>query len=462
MRKFRRAGAACIVALVAFTAAGCGSSSSNSATTKASTGSNAATTSTPATSGTTSSAAASATIPKETIKLGLYPCCADSALPVIGIDQGFFKDVGITLNPPNGDQFTQAPQFLPAMQSKKDDVTTAFSTTWLNTLNSYGQSLPPAMLYDIYLGRDILMAPGTQYKSTAQFMAGGMSFSAAAAKAVQQLKGQTVYTDPFSGAQPPYYNVLLSLGGLSSKDLNFRFLTDDKTLALSATPSRVPFAVPLNAPVLVEMIRNGYKPLIDMPTILKFAPTSPQAIELLKETGNQTLMIQRSMWTSNPDLVLRLVSVMFRSIAYLQNPATAAHGDTEIARAINAAQGLTLDGQDIALVFKDVDPLFNWAQQKSTLWDPTSPYYAPKGLSDAVQALIQSKALPAGNYNLEEFLLAKQVYAKLAALQAQANQLFTQAASATGSKAALVAQAHTYYNDYDFLDAVNLLKQAAA
>jgi hypothetical protein len=454
MRKFHRsAGAAGVLVVAALTVAGCGSSSSSS-------GSN-GTASTAATSGTTTSSTA-AGIPKKTVKLGFYPCCADSALPIVGIEQGFFKDVGITLDPPNGDQFTQAPQFLPAMKSKRDDASTAFSTTWLNTLNTYGQSLPPAMLYDIYLGRDILMAPGTQLKSTGQFMAEGMPFTQAAAKAVQQIKGQTVYTDPYSGAQPPYYNVLLSFGGLTSKDINFRFLTDDKILALSATPSRVPFAVPLNAPVLVKMIRNGYKPLIDMPTTLKNAPTSPQAVELLKETGNQTLMIQRSMWDTDPDLVLRLVSVMFRSIAFLQNPATASTGNTEIARAINANQGLELDGQDIALVYKDVDPLFNWEQQKSTLWNPSSPYFAPKGLAEAVRALIGSRALPAGNYDLEKFLLAKQVFTKLAALQAQADQLFKKASSLTGSKQALVTQAHTYYNYYDFLDAVDLLKKAMA
>ena len=414
------------------------------------------------TSKSSKSAARAPAIPAKTIKFAYYPCCADTAVPVVGIKKGFFKDVGITISPSNGQQFTQASQFLPAMQRKDFDIVTAFSTTWLSTLNSYGMDLPPAVLYDIYLGRDILVSPTSSVKSTAEYMKEGMSFKDAAAKAVSQLKGKDVYTDPFAGAQPPYYDVLLSYGGLTGKDLNFQFLDDDKILALSATPGRVEFAVPLAAPVLVAMIRGGYKPLIDMPGIIKYDPTSPQAAELLKETGNQTVMIQRQLWDSDPNTVLRYASVVFRSIHYLKDPKTAADGNKIVADTLNAATGLKLVPEDIGIIYSSVDPLFTWEQQGSTLWNASSAYYAPKGYAQAVQALIDNKSLPAGTYDLKKFLLAQTVYTKLHTLQLQADKLFKKAASSKKANKALVAKAHKYYGWYDFLDAVSYLKAAMA
>lgn len=403
---------------------------------------------------------ATPTIPAATVGFGYYPCCADTAVPVVGIQQGFFKDVGITVTPQNGYQWTQASQFLPSMQRGQFQTATAFSTTWLSSLNTFGMNLPPVVLYDIYLGRVIIVSPSSGIKTTADYMKQGMSFIAAAKKAVAGIKGKTVITDPFSGAQPPYYDVLLSYGGMTAKDINFTFLTDDKTLALSATPGRVDIAVPLNAPVLVEMLRSGYKPLIDMASILKYDPKSSQAAELLKETGNQTVMMQRSFLEGSHDTALRFVSAVFRSIAYLTNPKTGPIGDKIVADAINAAQGLKLLPADIATVYQSVDPLFTWEQQPSTLWNPASPYYAPKGLATAVQALIDNKSLPAGTYDLNRFLAAKGVYQQLAALQRKADKLFKQAAKVKGAKASLVAQAHKYYGWYDFLDAVRFLDAA--
>jgi NMT1-like family protein len=415
--------------------------------------------------GSGSQGAAGPALPRTTVKFAYYPCCADTTLPVVGIRKGFFKDVGITISPGGGYQWSQAAQFLPAMQRGQFDVATAFSTTWLQTLNTFGVNLPPVMLYDIYLGRDILLAPKSQtnLKTVADYMKQGMSFKAAARKAVTAIKGKTIFTDPFAGTQPPYYDVLLSYGGLSSKDIKFTFLADDKILAASATPGRVELAFPLGAPVLVAMIRSGYRQLINMGEILKYDPKSSQAKELLKETGNQTVMVQRKFLEQKHDTLLRFVSAVFRSAAYVSNPKTAPDGDKIVADTINAAQGLKLVPQDVATIYQTVDPLFTWKQQASTIWNSNSPYYAPHGYATAVQALIANKTLPAGDYTakLKQFLAAAPVYRQLASLQKQANTLFKKAANKKSNKK-LVAQARKYYNWYDFLDAVRYLKAATS
>jgi hypothetical protein len=249
---------------------------------------------------------------------------------------------------------------------------------------------------------------------------------------------------------------------MTSKDIKFTFLADDKILALSATPGRMELAFPLAAPVLVAMIRGGWRQLIDMNSILKYDGKSKQATELMKETGNQTLMMQRSFLEGKHQTALRFISAVFRSIAYVTNPKTAAAGDKIIADTINAAQGLKLIPKDIAIIYKSVDPLFGWEQQKSTVWNTKSPFYAPKGYASAVQALIANKTLPAGNYDLKRFLAAKDVYTELAGLQAQADKLFKRAATSKKANKSLVATARKYYGWYDFLDAVQTLKAALA
>jgi ABC-type nitrate/sulfonate/bicarbonate transport system substrate-binding protein len=407
-------------------------------------------------------AAAAPRIPKVTIRFGFYPCCADTAVPVVGMRQGFFKDVGITISPSNATQFSQASQFLPAMQRGDQDIVTAFSTTWLSTLNTFGMNLPPALLYDIYLGRDIIVAPRSGFKTTADYMKQGMKFPAAARKAVAQLKGKTIYTDPFAGSQPPYYDILFSYGKITSKDVHFQFLSDDKILAASATPGRVPFAFPLAAPILVQMLRNGYRSVIDMASIIKYDGKSSQAKALLGETGNQTVMIQRSLLDKDPDTIERFISVVYRSIAFLKNPKTAPIGDKEIADVINAAQGLQLIPKDIATVYNVVDPLFPFEQQGATLWNPKSQYYAPRGYQNAVNSLIANKSLPPGSYDLKKFLVAKTIYARMKSQQAHAKALFKKAAKVKGSRKALVARARKFYSWYDFLDAVRFLKAATA
>lgn len=399
-------------------------------------------------------------IPSDTVRFAYYPCCADSSLPVVGIRKGFFKALGISVTPDNGFQWSQSSQFVPAMQRGDFDIATGFSTAWLTTLSSFGMNLPPVMNYDVYLGRVILLAPKSPLKTTSDYMKTGLRFPQAAKKAVAAIKGHTIYTDPFAGAQPPYYDILLSYGKISSKDIKFQYLADDKILALSATPGQIELAFPLSAPVLVAMIRSGWRPLIDMASILKYDGSSSQATSLMKETGNQSVAVQRSFLDQHHDTVLRFVSAMYRTIAYLSNPKTKAAGDKILADTINAAQGLKLVPADIDTIYKSVDPLFGWADQAKSVWNPKSPFYAPRGYQSALQSLIDNKSLPDGNYDLNKFLASKSIYQQMRGQQRKAQKLFAKTAKSKRANKALVKTAKKYYGWYDYLDAVRYLEAA--
>src|SRR5579884_1073764 len=252
------------------------------------------------------------TIPTTTVRFSYTPCCADLGLPAVAIQKGFFKDVGITLSPSRGYQYPNGDNIVASMSRGDYDITTFPTIGYISTLNTFGKNLPTTSAYSIYIGYTILKSPDNKAKTTLDFMKQGMSFAQAAKKAIQQIKGQDVYTPPVGTSQPPYPNVMLSYDGLTINDLKLHFLDDTKTAELAATPGRVKWAIPYQAPIVVELIRSGWKPLINVAEILQYDPHSSQAHKLSQLVGDAATVTQRSFLNSHRDAVIRFISAIFR------------------------------------------------------------------------------------------------------------------------------------------------------
>jgi hypothetical protein len=414
----------------------------------------------------TAKTATTPTVPQVSVKYAYYPCCADSSLPLVAIQQGFFKDVGITINPQHGGQYTDASQTTPAMQRGTYDISAQYVPAYLDTLPTFGLKLPATMLYDIYLGDMILKAPDNKAKTALDFMKQGMSYKQAAAKAMAQMKGATLYTDPFSSAQPPFYNLFLSYAGLTTKDLHMTFLADTKTLALSQVRGRVEYAFPLAAPIVVILLHNGWQPMISSQQILQYDPHGTQAKQLAQIIGGMGLQTQVALSTNNHDTLLRFISAIYRTIAYTENPKTAPTADKIVADVINATQGTKLTPGQVGEIYKSIDPLFSWENQGSTFWNPKSPYYAPASFKGQINALVANGTMPKGDYStkLAQFLAAKSIYYEMKADEASAKSLIAKASakSLTGTAAADLAKAKQYFGWYDFLDAKQFAQAALA
>ena len=399
-------------------------------------------------------------IPSATVKFGFYPCCEDTSLPVVGIDEGFFKDVGINISPSHGGQFSDASQETPAMEHGTYDIATNYIPSYLTALNSFGEKLPATMLYDIYFGDEFLKSPTLKnVKTTSQFLAEGMPFAEAAKRADAEMKGASLYTDPFLTAQPPYYNLFLSFNNMTTKDLHMVFLQDTKILAAADTPGRVDYAYPSSASAVVTLLRNGWQPMIGSTDIINHYANSPQGKQLLAIIGSSGLMTQASM---NHDTLLRFISAMYRSIAEIENPQTMQKADQDIADRVNATQGENLTWQDVATVYKSIDPLFSWQDQGTKVWNPKSPLYAPAELKGQVASLVANGTMKAGGYSLTKFYEALPIYQEMLADSKQASSLISQAdsKSLTGKPADELAKAKQFYSWYDFLDALRYAKAA--
>jgi hypothetical protein len=401
-------------------------------------------------------------IPTDTVKFGLFLCCADNSLPQVAIRKGFFKDVGITLDPADGFHFTASGQDTPMMQRGDLDINDTFIQGYLQTLNTFGQDIPPTLFYDIFLGISILKSPDNPAKTAQDFLDEGLSFPDAAKKAVEQLRGQDIATPAFGTVQPQQPVVYMSYAGMNYKDVKFTFIDDVKTAELAATPGRLKWAIPLAAPIVVQLIRNGWKSVIDTNIILEKDPGSTQAKQLSLLVGSSGLNAQRKL-IDDPvrhGTIQRFNSVVYRTIDFMNDPATKDEGAQIIAELVNANQGTKLTAADVQGIYKVIDPLFGWEDQGPKLWNDNATFNVPTSLKASVQSLVDNGTLPKQDYDLKRFLVAKDLWDEAVAQQKEADGLFTEAASLTGDAKALVDKAKQQYDWHNYLDAVGFLKAA--
>jgi ABC-type nitrate/sulfonate/bicarbonate transport system substrate-binding protein len=412
----------------------------------------------------TGDTAAGTDIPQAEMRFAFYPCCADNAIFQVAIEKGFLEDVGITLTPPEGHQYTLFDQIVPSMQRGDHDATGMFIQGYLQTLSTFGQDIPPIMFHDIYVGYAILKAPDNDAKTAEDFMGEGMSFPEAAKAAVEQLRGEEVFTPPHGTVQPPYPDVFLSYADMEYPgDLDLQFLEDPKIVELSTTPGRMKWAIPYAAPVLVQMIREGWEPVINVNMIFDNDNESEQANRMRTLVGSTGVIAQRDWVEANEDTALRFISTVFRSVDYVEDPATQQDGWKIIADIINATQGLKLIPEDIGTIFDEVDPLFPWDEQGEALWeDESAPYHVRSSLETQIASLIENQTLPDREYDLDRFLVAERLYQRMKALQTEADGLLEEVESAelSGEKAQLADRAREHYEWHNYLDAVRFLKAA--
>ena len=410
------------------------------------------------------SASTTPEIPQAEVRLAIYPCCADMVINYVAVEKGFLKDVGITVVPPETHLYTLFDQIVPSMQRGDHDVATTFIQGYLGTLNTFGQDIPPIMFNDIYVGYAILAAPDNPAKTTEDFMAEGMAFPAAAKAAMEQLRGEEVFTPPHGTVQPPYPEVFLSYADMDyPKDLEIKFLEDPKIVELSTTPGRMKYAIPYAAPVTVQMIREGWKPVINVNMIFRNDNESAQAARMRSLVGSSGLIAQRDWVEKNEDTAIRLLSAIYRAIDYVGDPATQKDGWKIIADMINSTQGLKLIPEDIGTIYTEIDPLFPYDVQGKELWDdPSAPYHVRSSLKVQIAELVKNKTLPDQAYDMDKFLVAEKLYKRMKQLQTEADGLLGEVKSAVLSEqgAALVEKARDHYGWHNYLDAVRFLKAA--
>ena len=446
------------------------------------------------------------------VRMGIYPCCADLAYWQIPIELGWWEEWGITITPnqPTYHYFTATQEIVPWLQRGDGDVAQGWVPGLFGTLETFGQSIPPIHFADIYVGYAILVAPDSEAKTALEFMDEGMSFTEAATAAVQQLVGKEVHIPPHSTTQSQYSdaffaylpqwwedvvedipaldgegNPLVLLGRDGSPVLDdagnpqpIRITTndwrnyatpvyvDDPTIVqLSAQAGRIEFAMPYGAPTLVQMMRNGWDPLINFAMMYEHDALSQQTAIASSTVGGTGLLARREWVEENKDLAYRVVAMANRILAYLEDPATQETGWEIEANIINEKRGLTMEPADIGVIWDTIDPSFNWEDQEA-LWDLSLPSYHPETVFRTQIEALKARGVLSETYDtqagLEQFLLAQEIYYDLKGMQDRSDDLFARASGMdlSASQQALIDQAQALYDNYNFYDSLRFLEAA--
>ena len=446
------------------------------------------------------------------VRMGIYPCCADLAYWQIPIELGWWEEWGITITPnqPTYHYFTASQEIVPWLERGDGDVAQGWVPGVFGTLETFGQTIPPIHFADIYVGYAILVAPDSEAKTALEFMDEGMSFTEAATAAVQQLVGKEVHIPPHSTTQSQYSdaffaylpqwwedvvedipaldgegNPLVLLGRDGSPVLDdagnaqpIRITTndwrnystpvyvDDPTIVqLSAQAGRIEFAMPYGAPTLVQMMRNGWDPLINFAMMYEHDALSQQTAIASSTVGGTGLLARREWVEENKDLAYRVVAMANRILAYLEDPAVQETGWEIEANIINEKRGITMEPEDIGVIWDTIDPSFNWEDQEA-LWDLSLPSYHPETVFRTQIEALKARGVLSETYDtqagLEEFLLAQEIYYDLKGMQDRSDDLFERASGMdlSASQQALIDQAQALYDNYNFYDSLRFLEAA--
>ena len=395
-------------------------------------------------------------IPTRSISLGMRPVANDDIF-VMGIRQGWFKDVGITITPPpygNKSTFADA---VPLLQNGTLDLEALNPVDMIASLGTV-KNVKFIALSDIFQGYQILAAPSTQDKTLPEFIASGMSFKQALRATLMQLKGQT-FTIPPGVGDRGFLNTAFSTVGLNMSSLTNVVVTPDSNMLALAAGGSLKYVTNEAAPFAAQFLADGWKPLVTPLDLLKYLPGGVHgAGELLVQTPG---VAANSAWlATHPGDALRFTSTMFRIInaehinptqqlSYMQN-------------FLNGFAGTNLTISSLEMNINALDPLVGFSSQSEFFDKTTSPFYIRTVFQSEVSFDESKGVLPAGKYSYHSLIAAGEIYHELVALKKGSQNLIAEAASKTLTPKAtkLLAAAKVASAEFDYYDAYRLVKAA--
>jgi hypothetical protein len=393
-------------------------------------------------------ATAGDTVPAVDVKFGMRPY-ADNTYYVIGIKKGWFKDVGINLTPPDGISTTED-QWTNLLLQGSTDINTDTCAILVTTYSS-SRELKCIQHGVSFFGQVMFANPKLNLKSAEEYMAEGQDIKTALKSALEPLtKGDAVYVNPGTGeitfTQEPFKYAGLKLP-------NFKTVTDSDMFT-QAQAGKIDFLHPGGAPIAVELLKLGWKPIYSTKTLTEGAKDDP-ASPFTGLVVNNGIAATGEYASSHQDTILRFTSVMYRIAAEAgEDPALY---DLQ-APYLNSVAGTNLTGKEIADEFEKFHPLVTFEDAgKDYYTDPSSSQYYKTIGTAVIRDQVKAGAIPK-DVEADDFVWADKVYTDLATYKKGYEDLKAKG----GGDAALMAKAEQYYGWYDYLDAYRFALKATA
>jgi ABC-type nitrate/sulfonate/bicarbonate transport system substrate-binding protein len=393
-------------------------------------------------------AAAGDTVPTVKVKFGMRPY-ADNTFYVIGIKKGWFSDLGIQLDPADGISTTED-QWTNLLLHGSTDINTDTCAILVTTYSS-SHELKCIQHGVSFFGQVMFANPKLHLKSVEDYVAAGEPFKTALQHALEPLtKGDSVYVPPGTG-EITFTQESFKYAGL--KLPNFKPVTDSDMFT-QAQAGKINFLHPGGAPIAVELIKLGWKPIFSTKTLIEGAKDDPKS----PFTGlvvNNGIAATGSYASSHEDTILRFTSVMYRIAA--ETAKDPSLFDLQ-APYLNSVAGTDLTGKEIADEFAQFHPLITFKQAGEDYYTTPSSSQYYKTIGEAViRDQVAAGAIPKG-ITADDFIWADKIYTDLASYKKGYEDL----AAKPGGDSALMTKAKQYYDWYDYLDAYRFAMKATS
>ena len=389
-------------------------------------------------------------IPMADVRFAMWPF-GDTTMGFIGIEQGFFKDVGINLVPRQGETrlINQTPGELLSGQL---DMASGYMPFQIQNFPQQPE-IKMIQLHNTYVGNYLLASPGVGAKTYEDFHRSGESFEAAAKSAVQQIRGKRVALTT-AGNNRDFLSTLLGLAGLTPNDFELTVVDDAKILQL-ARAGDADYAMPGGAAQSVVLMNDGFFRVFGVGQLLEnLRPGDPRAVTSLGDAG---IVGTADYIAANTETVLRFMSVYYRIIDHvLKDP------DTSLAIVLphlNASTGLKLTLDDAKVVFKRFYQLISFEQTADHLLNRRFPLQLDNVYVPQIEAAKKGGIYKAGeDVTPEDMFVGTRLYRILTALKERYGRVKGSSAPTTQ----LAAKAEQHYKNRNYLDAYRLIRAARA
>ncbi|MBV8718567.1 MAG: hypothetical protein JOZ65_26180 [Chloroflexi bacterium] len=391
-------------------------------------------------------------IPQVSVQFGMRPY-ADNTYFIVGIQNGYFKDVGISIQPePNGLKTTEE-QWVSLLLNRQVDVNSATCSALLPSYRTTDQLKCIGLAVTFY-GQAMLANPKLHLKTLAQIMdEGAPSFNDGLKQALQQLDGKQIYV-PSDVPAKYFAEEPFNLTGLPLPSYT---TMDDAQMLLLAKSDRLDVMFPDGAPIAETMLEAGWTPVYDTGQLLKYGPGGVDSpLEPL---------VSNNGWAATADYInghqttlLRFASVVFRIFATL-NSDSSKYGS--YAPYLNSVAGTTLDGAGVQRTVENLDPFVPFEQQTKYFVDKSSAEYYQNSFTALINSLAKDGTIGSG-ITADQVIWAAPMYQDLVQYKTKTDALFDQAQGKqlSDDKQALLDKAHQYYDWYDFLDSFRCAQAA--
>jgi len=383
-------------------------------------------------------------IPKATVRYGLLPY-GDNSMPVIGMRNGWFEEVGITVQPQPLGSKVQDAQVVPKLVNDEIDMINWDGTVIIQTMTK-APDLKMVGFTDTYLGIYILAAPDSGAQTVKELVDGGTEFSEAMQTVMQQLVGKRVTLDN-TGYHKTFFNTIFKLGEVDPSEFELTTIDDAKMVQL-AKAGDTDFCSPAGAAQNVELLKIGWFPIVGVEDLLNgLPPADPQAVATMDHIGPA---LNQKFYEENRETVLRAMSVNFRIVdAIVNDPDNTLPVQLPYLESVTGGS-YTLD--DIKLIYEKIDPPTVFEDQGKFWTDTDSPQYYANVYDPQIESLQEGGVLPKeADLDASQVFLGTEVYQDMLDLKAQYEDL---ASDAEDQDADLAAQAKTQAENRNYLDAV--------